>query len=218
MVIILISGYATSGKDTFGTMLAKYLPHSKIFHFADPIKECAKIYFNWDGNKDERGRKLLQQLGQAGREYDNDIWVKKLLDRIEKDDENIEFIIIPDWRFKNEFEFMSKQFGNKNVVTVRIKRQVPVISDISEKDLDDFTHYDFIIDNNSSLDDLEKQAQLIVPQILKRRYTCKQCKYLFVTYNKEGEKVFLCIFKSIPKIVSIDYGCKNFDEKTCHSV
>lgn len=165
MIVVLISGYATSGKDTFGTMLVKYLPNSKILHFADPIKECAKIYFNWNGAKDEKGRKLLQQIGKIGREYDTDIWVKKLINRINESNDNIEFLIIPDWRFKNEFEFITRQFGRRNVVTIRIKREVPIINDISERDLDDFTQYDFVVENNSSLDNLEQQAQLIALQI-----------------------------------------------------
>lgn len=124
-MIILISGYATSGKDTFANFLQKYLPKVKTLHFADPIKECATKYFNWDGVKDERGRRLLQQIGRVGREYNKDIWIHKLAEKIRNEQNDYEYFIVPDWRFKNELNVLRKIFENDRIITVRIHHLLP---------------------------------------------------------------------------------------------
>lgn len=162
--IILISGYAGSGKDTFGQFLKEELNKEQnniavTLAFATPIKECAMKYFNWDGNKDEKGRRLLQQIGRVGREYDKDIWIKKLIEKIEEYS-NIQYFIITDWRFKNEYEYLEKRYGKENVITIRIQRNdITILDDVSEHDLDNFENYNFFINNNMSLEYLKRQAQ-----------------------------------------------------------
>lgn len=90
-----------------------------IIPFAKPLKSLARDFFGWDGQKDERGRKLLQVLGtEVGREYGGwDFWIKKWKLEIEKFQEEIFskipknwqphthlLIIVDDVRFSNEAE------------------------------------------------------------------------------------------------------------------
>lgn len=49
---------------------------------AAPIKALASGSFGWDGRKDARGRRLLQEIGTVGRNYDPEIWLERLADRI----------------------------------------------------------------------------------------------------------------------------------------
>jgi hypothetical protein len=49
---------------------------------ADPIKEIARD-MGWDGAKDARGRRLLQEVGDVGRRYDPAVWLDRLAARIE---------------------------------------------------------------------------------------------------------------------------------------
>ena len=49
---------------------------------ADPIKEVAGD-IGWDGAKDARGRRLLQEVGDVGRRYDPAVWLDRLAARIE---------------------------------------------------------------------------------------------------------------------------------------
>ena len=67
MKIITISGKAQHGKDTTAEMLKKKLEELQykvlIIHYADYVKYVCRQYFNWDGNKDEKGRTILQQVG-----------------------------------------------------------------------------------------------------------------------------------------------------------
>ena len=56
-----------------------------IISLAAPIKELAEEYFSWDGKKDKKGRRLLQVLGtEAGREYNENLWVDIAIQRFEK--------------------------------------------------------------------------------------------------------------------------------------
>lgn len=49
---------------------------------ADPIKEIASRGFDWDGRKDARGRRLLQEIGTVGRRYHPDLWLERLAARL----------------------------------------------------------------------------------------------------------------------------------------
>ena len=64
MRVIAISGKGESGKDTIAKMLKQQLEEQNykvmIIHFADVLKFVCRQYFNWNGEKDEHGRTLLQ--------------------------------------------------------------------------------------------------------------------------------------------------------------
>ena len=66
--IILISGKAQHGKDTFAQMLKEELEQQDqkvcIVHYAKYLKSILRDYYGWDGvNKDEYWRKMLQYIG-----------------------------------------------------------------------------------------------------------------------------------------------------------
>ena len=68
--IVLFSGKAGTGKTTASNYLL-YLAEKNgyLLHFATMVKDIAKRYFWWDGVKDEKGRRLLQEIGRTGRNY-----------------------------------------------------------------------------------------------------------------------------------------------------
>lgn len=176
MRVILISGQAQHGKDTFGKMLEVELRtlgfSTQIIHFADALKFVCKEYFGWDGNKDERGRFLLQHVGtEIVRAKDEHFWtdfVARLIKIFNRD-----FIIIPDWRFIEEYNKISEQF---DVTTVRIERyltyneeeQVPYVNEAmtptqlahrSEVELNNWT-CDYVV-INTTLGELSLSAGLL---------------------------------------------------------
>lgn len=98
---VAFCGPAGTGKSTAAKYLLKKFGGS-LLSFASPLKLLA-YQLGWDGKKDERGRKFLQQLGMTVREYDEDYWLNALLDRIGglQDYDNY---FVDDLRFPNEYE------------------------------------------------------------------------------------------------------------------
>lgn len=67
MKVILVSGKARSGKDSFAEELKKILIEKNkrvlVTHYAGLLKYICGEFFDWDGEKDEYGRSLLQKVG-----------------------------------------------------------------------------------------------------------------------------------------------------------
>ena len=178
-VVILISGKAGVGKTTLAEYLMDYFLiedfSSDIYPFAEGVKNCARDYFNWDGVKDERGRKLLQNIGNAGREYDENLWVNCVIDYLDGSLFLDDLVIIDDWRYPNEEERL-KEVTQLYVFTVKVlsdgrgNLNGSLSSDISETSLDSKSVYDFIVVNNLSttLEDLKKIAINISEEIFKK--------------------------------------------------
>jgi len=161
MKIFLISGKAGSGKSTFAGFCKEHFSNTQVMPIASSIKSIARE-MGWDGNKDAKGRKLLIELGKIGRDYDPDMWIRKLVDNI---DTRCGLVCVDDWRFKNEYEYIYNH-TDADIVTIRIVRDYidPYAdpNDPSEKDLDDFHGFDYVIYNNSTLDALRERAKQIL--------------------------------------------------------
>lgn len=184
MKVILISGKSGSGKDTLANFLEEqYKKRNKkvlIIHFADMVKEFAKLYYNWDGVKDEKGRTLLQHLGTdtIRATYPN-YWaelVGKFLNAV-KDDFDV--ALIPDLRFLNEYKIVKKY--NKASFSIRINKidengnfilnplfTAEQNSHPSECDLDDYT-FDLMVNNCGTLDDLKADSFEIINYLEKEK-------------------------------------------------
>ena len=82
-LIIPISGKAQHGKDTAAKILKEKLEDEGyrvlIMHYADYLKFGCTTYLGWDGQKDDYGRTLLQQVGtnQMRHQYP-DFWVENV--------------------------------------------------------------------------------------------------------------------------------------------
>ena len=182
----MISGKSGSGKDTFAQILKDLLKQNDkqtlIIHFADLVKFYATQYFQWNGEKDEEGRALLQKIGTTimrGRypTYWAEI-VAKFIDAI-GDLNFFDYILIPDWRFINEFEtvYDYAKYFNQKVITVRINRKKengdfylnPIMTHEqylhqSEIELDNF-NFEWIIENtDKDLDNLCYAAEIFIKE------------------------------------------------------
>jgi hypothetical protein len=177
-VVILISGKAGSGKTTIANILRKKLTEItpiSVYHgsFAYPIKKLCEVYIDWDGEKDERGRKLLQNIGRDGREYDQDIWVKKMMQNADQKAGLLpfDFILVDDWRFPNELAYLQKD-KLLDVVSVRVYGRQSEMSknlalDVSENSLPEAGNglYDIEINNDGAVEDLEITLDLLLAKI-----------------------------------------------------
>jgi len=196
-VIILVSGLAGAGKTTVSDLMKNRLnlkyPELEIVRYSlsSPIKYVAQAFFDWDKEKDEKGRKLLQQLGTVGREYNENLWIKHLLTQLDRNfgDKDriypVNMVIVDDWRFPNEVQTLRKN-PLLNVVTIRVFGRGglngEVAEDISENSLPEATAenldtirmnpfsvgYDFCVENSGDLEQLNSKIDVVLSQLEKQ--------------------------------------------------
>ena len=163
MKVFCISGKAGAGKDTCAEYLKLVLEMTGnrvlVTHYADLVKYIATNFFEWDGQKDENGRSLLQKIGtDIGRKNDEDIWVDFIIGVLKIFQPPYDYVLIPDCRFPNEIEKI--KLAGFPTVHVRVDRpslQSALTEEqqkhASEVSLDNFTP-DIMIKNDGSINDL----------------------------------------------------------------
>ena len=179
-MITMVSGRAGEGKTTFAKycqdiLVADHQISSAIVPFARMVKETA-LFMGWDGEKDEKGRRLLQDIGNTGRTFDIDLWARHAVDFIKQHPAEFEYVFVDDWRFPNEGNFLQEHYWP--TVTVRVRRpkeyhtllNSPLYNDISEISLpENDEYYDIIIQNDSTSQMLEEKARQFVEETLIER-------------------------------------------------
>ena len=181
---ISLTGFAGSGKST----VAKYIESNynfKEFALADKLKQLTykllklfNIQINsiddlYNVETKNKYRSYLQQIGtECCRSiFGNDFWCEMLNDAIVENHKNIVNSVISDIRFKNEYEY----FANSDYPSVCIKitgrkfdkNESQIYSHSSELDIDNI-HYDYLINNDSTFDELYKQVDAIMKDLMSK--------------------------------------------------
>ncbi len=180
----MVSGRAGEGKTTFSDLCIAILAEHDVMAdkvpFAKGVKDTAR-FMGWDGAKDSKGRKLLQQVGNTGRTYNENLWAQQAVDTI-KAEEGVnayDIIFIDDWRFMNEG---TKVVLNAFPTTLKLRIIRPkefhtlygsvLYNDTSETGLPEAdsvegsNFYDRLIDNTNGLDGLRKEAEGFIQEVL----------------------------------------------------
>jgi hypothetical protein len=175
-MIIGLSGYARSGKDTVAGMLMGIHGYERVA-FADKIRELLFAMDplimhdgrdfrlqdiveskGWEEAKTQHPeiRRLLQDLGVGGRTLlDDSVWINAALNSFTEENK----VVVTDVRFKNEAARI-KNLGGKIWRINRINVG-PANDHISEIDLDDWG-FDGVITNNSDMPNLIKQIRALL--------------------------------------------------------
>lgn len=168
-ILVLVSGKAGSGKDTVGEYLVEKFGFRR-YAFADRLKEIAREV-GWNGEKDEKGRRLLQELGSVVRRYDLDIWVNIVLDEIKKN--NGKKVVITDCRYVNEYQKakeFAEEFGYLFVPLKITGREYDLPEELktheSESEIDQIPGIE--IENNATLASLYRQIDIVLAMALKK--------------------------------------------------
>ena len=115
-------------------------------------------------NNKSKYRSDLIVLGNWGRAQDSDYWLKKIIEQEGN-------IIVTDVRVPHEFEV----FKAAGAIAIRIEAtretrasrgELVGEDDITEVGLDNETNWDYVIDNNSSYDNLKTQVEKILSEIM----------------------------------------------------
>ena len=166
MKIIAISGRAQHGKDTVALMLKEQLDDENtkilITHYADLLKYICREFLDWNGQKDEDGRRLLQNVGtDVIRRRAPDFWVDFIISILTFFEDRWDYVLIPDVRFRNEVEKLRK--CGFQVVHMHIERPNfdnglggELAHHISENEIME-VEPDCYIQNNGTLQDLKEK-------------------------------------------------------------
>lgn len=178
-MLIGLSGYARSGKDTVADYLVKNYGFTRMA-FADPIREALYrldphitfasmpgIKLSWAVDKSgwevvkeesEEVRGLLQRMGTevARNMFGEDFWVDYAIGQSWKNDN----VVFSDVRFRNEATAVQKNWG----VNWRINRPGTKAANahISETQMDNYRDFDVVLENNGSVQELHDQIDMIM--------------------------------------------------------
>ena len=152
-MIVGISGKMRTGKNVVADYLVSHYGFKQIA-FADALKKLGIEYFGLSyeecyGEKTVKSRKILQEIGVKWREIDEDVWCRYVLKNVGENDK----ITISDVRFPNEAALIKKYKGYLIRVNRDIKNEFGM-DHISETALDEYVGFDYILDNNGTLNEL----------------------------------------------------------------
>lgn len=166
-----------SGKST----IANYLVEKYKFHRMRISGKMRDIARELEINPT---RDFLQGIGKFMRDFDDDVWIRYLVKKIQKISNDFESIVVDDIRRKNEITYL-KSLG---FVIIRIdssssSRKARIESrknlSINQEEWEKWTSHltevqvpeldvDYIIKNEGSLEDLTRQIDLIIQELTKR--------------------------------------------------
>jgi hypothetical protein len=176
-IIVGLSGYAQTGKDTSGAMMVEMAGFERLA-FADALKSVAlkanpllpdrNDYLNhlhplvqvlgWESVKADipESRIFLQHLGAAVRDHVDPLaWVNAVLNKAQPGGR----YCITDVRYPNEADAIKARGG----FVVRVERPGtgPANAHVSETALDDF-EFDAVLRNTGTLDDLKARVRIFL--------------------------------------------------------
>ena len=167
--IFIINGSGGVGKDTFVELVSIDLNdifkqfHTVVnFSSIDRVKEIAKE-IGWDGEKTEKSRKFLSDLKVLTNEF-CDMPFRSMESKVDEFNKNEEskclFLHI---REPEEIRRAVKEFGAKTILIVRdsVKH---ITSNTADKNVFNY-EYDFVIDNNGTLEDLKDEAKRFIESV-----------------------------------------------------
>jgi hypothetical protein len=173
MQLLIINGTATSGKDQFVKLFKNHYQH-KCYNWStiDKVKKIARKHFGWDGTKSEEARLFLSELKLIWNEYNNgpfQYMAKKIAKHYRKlkEDEKNTVIYFIHCREIDEIQKLVALYQGK-CQTILIKRNYIIVPDNkSDRNVENYS-YDYIIENNGDLFELENKAKCFVSDLTKK--------------------------------------------------
>lgn len=164
--IFILSGKARSGKDIVANVIEEYFgkDNSIKISYAYYIKDYLTRMNKYNENEKSKYRSLLQDFGVEllSKKIRPNFLIDRLMQDVEVFSHFYDVIIITDARLVNEIEIPRRKFNN--ITTIRILNDS--INDlteierkhITETGLDTYKDFDYIINNNSSLEELKNKT------------------------------------------------------------
>jgi hypothetical protein len=173
--IIWLSGWASSGKDTAAEAIVAL--GGVRFAFADSLKDIVSEKYefprHWCDTVEGKAtvlaensksvRELLIYESREAKKENINVFARIVLEKIVVELTRSKLVVISDWRFPHEYDFITKNMVDTEHITIRIVRNglVP-LADSSEHELDTWISTYKVV--NHGISDFQAEIQKIVMQ------------------------------------------------------
>lgn len=177
--IFITNGSAANGKDTFAKLVAKYISTYK-YSSIDLVKEMFEYIGIPKEPKTEKKRLLYSDTKDMLTKY-NDIPFKDIMSIVTdfKNNKIEASILLIDIREPEEIARAVREFGAETIL-VRNPNAIKIESNHADRDVENYK-YDYIIENNGTLEQLDKVAEFFVRDIICWSNTCEDQKPIVLT-------------------------------------
>ena len=168
MKIIILSGKARSGKNEVANILKNKLSGKTIIiAYASYLKTYAHEIIGWNLDENTKPRTFLQEIGDLVKKIDSKFLVNRILQDIEVYKNYFDNIIISDARFVDEIEMIKNKYDS---IVIRINGKESDLTEIqkhhnTETSLDDYNKYDYSINNDGNLNELEEKINNVLEEL-----------------------------------------------------
>lgn len=161
--VYITSGVGRSGKDTFCEFVGNYIPTHK-YSIVDLPKEAAKV-LGWNGGKTEKDRKFLSDIMDLSAEY-NDCPFQDVSSVVADFKNNLieDEVLFIDMRDPKDIARAVEIFGAETIL-IRNPNVEKIESNHADANVEDY-NYDYIIENDGSLEQLDMAAKTFVREIV----------------------------------------------------
>ncbi len=172
--IIILSGKAQSGKNECADVIRTYYNRlglkSIVLSYAFYLKVYAKNVLGWDGSEDTKPRDFLQQVGVEliKNKINPNMLVDRVIDDIKVYSYFYDVIVISDARFVDEISVVKDNFSNVSVIHILGKENRLTFDQqnhSTETGLDGYDDYDFVINNDGSIEDLRNKLFYLLEEV-----------------------------------------------------
>lgn len=171
--IIVINGSGSKGKDTFVEKCAEYVNVYNISS-VDNVKKAAEVGADWDGAKDEKGRKLLADLKDLFTNYNNAPFryitgeISYFIHPENKCDIMFIHIREPE-EIQRVVDYCKDMNYSCSTLLVRSTRVADIKSNHADAEVENYK-YDYIVDNDEDLLHLSRRAYVFLQALLKEDF------------------------------------------------
>ncbi len=166
-MIYLISGKSQTGKDTVSKIISQICQVNNLRHinlqFSFYLKEYVKNITDWDSCEKTKPRKFLQDLGTeiAFKINDKDWLIRRINEDVKVYVNFFDVITISDVRLIEEITFFKKKYNNLKTINIK-RKKINNDNHQTEKQLDNYCDFDYIINNNKDIKSLTQKIRVIV--------------------------------------------------------
>lgn len=176
MKVILIAGSAGSGKTSLGEKIVEYAKLKNLnalqTEYSKYIKMYAKEILGYDGDREKKPRKFLQDTGSYIREElkDQTFFIRRMLEDFRIYEKYFDIVVISDVRLLREIEDLLNSSYDVTTVLVRNENSQKSLTEeeknhITENEFRQYLDYDYVVKNDKS-GVLENAAKTIMEEFV----------------------------------------------------